>query len=210
MKKNLLNLLLIVAVLFSGTATVFAQSKALRKDIKKTAKEMKKDGWKVLATGTTLEYALSKYRTYVEEDETNHVVITGIATGVNPKIGRDNAVMNGLTSYASRAKAQVVGKLKSVMSSEEAGGASPEEIDKFGAAYEIAVNTKISALVRQHFVVYREVNGKKEFQVYMTVDESLAKKAREDAAREAKQKAALNDLSDKVDGFIGTPVAPAE
>ena len=49
--------------------------------------------------------------------------------------------MNGITSYASRAKAQVVGKMKRLMSS-EASSTPEEEIDKFGAAYESGVNTK--------------------------------------------------------------------
>ena len=49
----------------------------------------------------------------------------------------------------------------------------------------------------------------KEFQVYMTLDETAAKKAREEAAREAKKKAALDDLSEQVEEFIGEPV-PAD
>lgn len=83
------------------------------------------------------------------------------------------------------------------------------EIDKFGAAYESGVNTKISGLVKVHFMLVREKGGVKEFQVYMTLDETAAKKAREEAAREAKKKAALDDLSNQVEEFIGEPV-PAD
>lgn len=63
--------------------------------------------------------------------------------------------MNGITSYASRAKAQVVGKMKGLMSS-EASSTPEEEIDKFGAAYESGVNTKIAGLVKQHLVLVKE------------------------------------------------------
>lgn len=52
--------------------------------------------------------------------------------------------MNAITSYAGRAKAQVVGKMKSLVSS-DASAVSEEEIDKFGAAYESAVNAKSAA-----------------------------------------------------------------
>lgn len=202
--------MLVLAVLFGGVASVSAQSKALEKDVKKRVKELKKEGWKLQASTTTLDYAMLKYRTYLEEDEENRIPLTGIAEGKNLKIGRENAIMNGITSYAGRAKAQVVGKMKSLMSS-DAAAVSEEEIDKFGAAYEAGVNTKISGLVKQHFVLIRDMdNGKKEFNVFMSIDETQAKKAREEAALEAKKKTALGDLSGQVKDFIGEPVEAEE
>lgn len=208
MKQRFFDLLLIIAVLFGATAAANAQSKELEKNVKKTVKEWKKDGWSMLASSTTMEYALLKYRTYIEADEDNHVEITGVAVSSNPKIGRESAVMNGITNYASRAKAQVIGKMKSVMSSDEST-LSEDEIDKFGAAYEVGVNSKLSGMVKVHFVTVREKNGKKEFAAYMSLDETIARKAREAAAREAKKKASLESLSQEVEDFIGQPV-PAE
>lgn len=208
MKQRIFDLLLIIAVLFGATSAANAQSKELEKNVKKTVKEWKKDGWSMLASSTTMEYALLKYRTYIEADEDNHVEITGVAVSSNPKIGRESAVMNGITNYASRAKAQVIGKMKSVMSSDEST-MSEDEIDKFGAAYEVGVNSKLSGMVKVHFVTVREKNGKKEFTAYMSLDETIARKAREAAAREAKKKAALENLSQEVEDFIGQPV-PAE
>lgn len=210
MKRKFMYLMLVLAVLFGGVASVSAQSKALEKDVKKRVKELKKEGWKLQASTTTLDYAMLKYRTYLEEDEENRIPLTGIAEGKNLKIGRENAIMNGITSYAGRAKAQVVGKMKSLMSS-DAAAVSEEEIDKFGAAYEAGVNTKISGLVKQHFVLIRDMdNGKKEFNVFMSIDETQAKKAREEAALEAKKKTALGDLSEQVKDFIGEPVEAEE
>ena len=124
-----------------------SQTKAIEKDAKKRCKELKKAGWEPLASTTTLEYAMIKYRTYIESDEDNRVPITGIAIGRSNKIGRENAIHSGVASYAQRAKAQVVGKVKSVMSS-DSHNVSQEEIDKFGAAYEAGVNTKMSGLVK--------------------------------------------------------------
>ena len=91
--------------------------------------------------------------------------------------------------------------------SSSASDTSEEEIDKFGAAYESGVNTKIAGLVKQHLVLVKETgDGNKEFNVYMSIDEAKAKKAREDAAREARKKAALGELSQQVEEFIGEPV----
>ena len=209
MKRYFTYLFLIFAVLFGGIATAGAQSKALKKDVKKRVKELKKEGWTMQASATTLDYAMLKYRTYMEEDEENRIALPGIAFGKNAKIGRENAIMNGITSYASRAKAQVVGKMKALMSS-DASNVSEEEIDKFGAAYESGVNAKIGSLVKQHFVLVRETeDGNKEFNVFMSIDETKAKQAREEAAAEAKRQAALGELSQQVEEFIGEPV-PAE
>ena len=206
MKRSFAFFALVCAILFGCVATVDAQSKPLKKDVKKRVKELKKEGWKPLASSSTLEYAFSKYRTYLEEDPENRIEMVGIAIGKNVKIGRENAIMNGITSYASRAKAQVVGKMKSLLSS-SATDAPEEEIDKFGAAYQAAVNTKIAGLVKQHLVLVKEnKDGSKEFNVYMSIDEAQAKKAREAAALEAKKNAALGDLSQKVEEFIGEPV----
>ena len=183
-----------------------SQTKAIEKDAKKRCKELKKAGWEPLASTTTLEYAMIKYRTYIESDEDNRVPITGIAIGRSNKIGRENAIHSGVASYAQRAKAQVVGKVKSVMSS-DSHNVSQEEIDKFGAAYEAGVNTKMSGLVKEHFALVRTAkDGSKEFNVFMSIDEAKARKAREDAAREAKEKSHLGTLSEMVDEFIGAHV----
>ena len=211
MKKSLMYVMLAFAVLFGAVTSVSAQSKALEKDVKKRAKELKKEGWTLQASASTLDYALLKYRMYLEEDEENRIALTGIATGKNVKIGRENAIMNAITSYAGRAKAQVVGKMKGVVSADSSTGVSEEEIDKFGAAYESGVNAKIGALVKQHFVLVRDLeNGTKEFNVFMSIDESAAKKAREEAAKEAKDQAALGNLSQQVEEFIGEPVEAEE
>lgn len=210
MKKGFMYLMLIFSILFGSVASVSAQSKALEKDVKKRVKELKKEGWKMQASASTLDYAMLKYRMYMEEDEENRIALTGIAIGKNVKIGRENAIMNAITSYAGRAKAQVVGKMKSLASS-DASAVSEEEIDKFGAAYESGVNAKIGSLVKQHFVLVRDLeNGSKEFNVFMSIDESKAKKAREEAALEAKKKTALGDLSQQVEEFIGEPVEAEE
>lgn len=210
MKKSFAFFALVCAILFGYVANVDAQSKALKKDVKKRVKELKKEGWKPLASSSTLEYAFGKFRTYLEEDPENRIELVGIAIGKNVKIGRENAILNGITSYASRAKAQVIGKMKSLMSS-SASDTPEEEIDKFGAAYEAGVNTKISGLVKQHLVLVKEnKDGSKEFNVYMSIDELKAKKAREEAALEAKKQAALGTLSQQVEEFIGEPVDPSE
>lgn len=209
MKKSFMYFMLVFAILFGGVAGAGAQSKALEKDVKKRVKELKKEGWKMQASASTLDYAMLKYRTYMEEDEENRIAISGIAEGKNLKIGRENAIMSGISSYAGRAKAQIQGKMKGLMSADNKEATS-EETDRFAAAYEMGVNAKIGGLVKQHFVLVAEMgDGKKEFNVFMSLDEAKAKKAREEAAEEAVRKANLKSLSEEVKEFIGEPV-PAE
>lgn len=180
--------------------------KAIEKDVKKRCKELKKAGWEPLASAATMEYSMNKYRTYIESDEDNVIAITGIALGQNQKIGRESAIHSGIASYAGRAAAQVSGKLKSV-SSTDAHNTSQEEIDKFGAAYEQAVNEKLPGLVKEHFVLVRTgKDGVKEFNVFMTINEKAAREARVEAARQAKELSQLQTLSEMVDEFINEPV----
>ncbi len=216
MKNSILFIATILLMMIGNIDTVSAQQlskqqeKALQKDVKKRAKQLKEAGWDMLASTQTMDYALMKYRRYIETDEENRIPITGIAIGRNNKIGRENAIHAGITSYSGRAKAQVVGKMKSVISS-DANNNSQEEIDRFGAAYESGVNARISGLVREHFVLIRTgKDGSKEFNVFMSIDETAARKAREEAARLAKQEVSLGQLSDMVEDFIGEPVAPEE
>ena len=65
--------------------------------------------------------------------------------------------------------------------------------------------------MKLHFVLVKEnKHGTKEFNVFLSLDESAAKKAREEAAQEAKRQAALSDLSEQVEEFIGEPVEAEE
>ena len=205
MKRFFTYTMLVMAVLFGSVASANAQSKAAKKDAKKRVKELTKEGWELMTSTHTMEYEILEYNAYLEEDEENRVALTGIAVGNNPKIGRDNAIMNAITSYASRASAQVTGKMKSLMSSDVT--ATADEIDKFGAAYEMGVNTKIASIIKQHFILQRTTeDGNKEFNVYLTIDETQARKAREEAAEEARRSTALQTLSEQVSDFIGEPV----
>ena len=219
MKKIIAIFATFMMLISGGMGTIEAQQltksqeKAIQKDAKKRAKELKKAGWEPLASSQTMEYALIKYRTYIETDEENRIPITGIALGQNNKIGRDNATHAGIANYAARAKAQIVGKLKSVASS-DANKTSQEEIDRFGEAYESAVNTSIGSLATEHFTLVRIPKKKegdtKEYNVFMPIDETAARKDREEAAREAQPHASLGSLSEMVEEFIGEPVAGEE
>lgn len=208
MKKSFTYLMLVFAILFGAVTSVSAQSKALEKDVKKRVKELKKEGWTLQASASTLDYALLKYRMYLEEDEVNRISLTGIATAKNVKVGRESAIMNAITSYAARAKANVVGKAKSIEGQNVS--VQGEDLDKFAAAYEAEVSARIGSLIRQHFSLVKEnADGTKEFNVFLSLDETAAKKAREEAALAAQNKLALQDISQEVRDFIGEPV-PAE
>ncbi len=211
MKKLFTILAMILA--FATTSTVVAQStlsskerKAIEKVSKKRSKELAKEGWKPMAATKTLEYLITEYNIYIDGNPDDHKSLTGIAIGKNNKIGRQNAINDAITGYAARAKAQVVGKMKSLVNAENQDE-SVKEIDKFGAAYESAVNTKLSGMVKEHFVLVKTTpNGAKEYNAYLSIDEAQARKAREEAARIAEEKARIESLSEQVKEFIGEPV----
>lgn len=212
MKRILAIFAMAVALLGSTSLQASAElskqeTKAIEKDVKKRAKELRKAKWEPLAATATMEYSLTKYRTYIESDD-NRIALTGIAVGRNPKIGRENAILAAIANYAQRAKSQIVGKAKEVLASDN-NGITVEEIDKYGAAYEAGVNTKIGALVKEHFALVRTLpNGTKEFNVFLSLDETAAKKAREEANKLAKEQTQLQTLSEMADEFIGEPVEP--
>ncbi|MDR1004671.1 MAG: hypothetical protein LBL97_06680, partial [Prevotellaceae bacterium] len=85
MKKNMLLWSLLCAILLGFGTSAFAQSKALQKDIKKRVKQLEKEGWELQASTQTLTYAITKFRTYLEEDPENRIEIVGIAEGKNEK-----------------------------------------------------------------------------------------------------------------------------
>lgn len=212
MKKFLIIVATALIALVSAS-TLMAEStlskkelKSLEKNAKARTKQLSKQGWEPLASLSTMENSVVKYLTYLAEDQDNRISLIGIAQGKNNKIGRENAVNNAITNYAARAGAQVTGKMKSIISSDH-GSTSAEEIDKFGAAYEAGVNTRLNGLIKQHFVLVRtDKNGTKEYNAFLSIDETAAKKAREEAAREAAQKTQLESLSEMVTEFIGEPV----
>lgn len=227
--KSLLGLLLALAVVLGGAQmaqakdtrnskvqeqTVKLDKKALKKiekEAKNKAKEFKKNKWELVASSSTMETELAKYFTYLEEDPENREEIVGIAEGQSPNIARDKARMNALTSYASRAAADVVGKMKSMGSIDGLSGES-EEVDRFGQAYEIAVNRHMPEAIREWFMIRQPLaNGKGyTYNLFITMDEKAARKARKEAADEARRKANFQDLSTQVDEFIGQPVQKAD
>lgn len=208
--KRFIAILALVALFMAGGVGTAAyaqlskdEEKELKKDVKKRVRELKQQKWEPLASMETMDYSMLKYRRYLAEDEENRIALVGIALGKNDKIGRENAIHNAVTDYASRAGATVTGKLKDVIASDNST-VTPQEIDRFGAAYEQAVNAGINSLVKMHFILVRSVNGNREYIAFMSIDESAARKVREEAA--AGQKASLGELSEMVEQFIGTPV----
>ena len=206
MKRSLFSYVVVaMALLFGCVASAGAQTKEAKKDAKKRVKELKKEGWKLMTSTYSMEYVILEYNSYMAEDPENRIALTGIAIGQNPKVGRDNATMNAVTNYAGRAASQVVGKMKSIAQS--TASEVSDEIDKFGEAYEIGVNTKITGIVKQHFILYRDLgDGTYEYNVYLSIDESQARQLREEAAQQAAEQAKLKSLSQEVEDFIGQPV----
>ncbi len=211
--KRLFTIITLIVALFTGNSYDAAaqrlsnkELKEIEKESKKRCKQLKKEGWEPVALTITFERAMIKFNTYIAQDEENHIPLIGIAVGSNPKIGRENAMYSAIANYAARANAQVTGKLKSTMSSDMYGN-SLQEIDRFGAEYESAVSARIGGLIKEHFTIMRETKtGAKEFNIYMSIDETEARKARKAAALEAQRRAKLETANLISEEFINQPV----
>ncbi len=201
--------MLIAAIVLGGAADLNAQSKALKKDVTKRAKELKKEGWTMSAGMETIDYALLKYRTYLEENP-ERIAIQGVAQSNIAQNGRMAAQASGVTEYCSRVNSQVMGKIKNVLSTMNTNSTNIDEVNKFGAAFEASINQKVNGLVKHHFLLKRQANGYTEYNAYMSLDESAYREALKKAAEEAKRQAALGELSDEVNEFIENSVVTME
>ena len=67
-----------------------------------------------------------------------YLVFFGFYGFADEILGMFRAIHSGIASYATRAKAQIVGKMKSVLAA-DSHTTTPEEIEKFGAAYMVFI-----------------------------------------------------------------------
>ena len=176
MKRSFAFFALVCAILFGCAATADAQSKALKKDVKKRVKELTKEGWKPLA-----EFFYAGVCFF----QVPHV--SGGRSGKPHRAGRychrqecknRQRECHNERHYQLCFQSQSTGcRQDERLMSSEASSTPEEEIDKFGAAYESGVNTKIAGLVKQHLVLVKEnKDGSKEFNVYMSIDEPKQRK----------------------------------
>ena len=201
-------LVAILALSFLAVPAMNAQSRQLKKQLKKEyklkIKKYSKEDWEVFGTSRTLEVALLMHYDKLNDGEKREIVVH--ATSTNKNIGKEKLLANACSQYAQSMGSNVKRRIVSDMGSK----ISPEELAEFEAfysAYENNVAAEIKGELYNTFCLYRDVklNGTAafEFEGYFIVDIDAATQARirafENAARES---AAAQRYAEQVSEFI--------
>ena len=212
MKKIFLVLMVFV---FTCSTVSFAQNdilnKALKKEYKTKIKELNKGGWEIFGSSRSMEVALLNHYDKLNKGDGSIYEIVGIASAFKSKnIGRQMAINNACTIYASQAGSTVKGRVVSDM------GADVDnltvEFDHFYAAYERAVEKEIRGEMKESFSIIRQnKDGSYEMQSYFLYDEDAALNARIKAFENAaKESIAAQKYADIISKFIQERVDPGE
>ncbi|MBD5356679.1 MAG: hypothetical protein HDR88_06705 [Bacteroides sp.] len=180
--------------------------KAQQKEAKAKMKEYKKGGYEMMGS-RSMEVALMKHYTRLEELGNDGIVFDGIASRTKSKsLGEQMALNDATLKYAQKAGSTVKGRVLADMRTE--GVTGDDEFEKFYAAYERLVEQKVKdALVPSYSVVKTNSDGTFEIQSFFIVDESIAKKMRQAALENAlKDSELMGKYADQVRGYVNARV----
>lgn len=211
--KRLFGILLVLSIMmpYVADAQSNALNKALKKEYKTKIKELNKGGWEIFGSSRSMEVALLNHYDKLNKGDGRVYEIVGIASAFKSKnIGRQMAINNACTIYASQAGSTVKGRVVSDM------GADVDnltvEFDHFYAAYERAVEKEIRGELKESFSIIRQnKDGSYEMHSYFLYDEDAALNARIKAFENAaKESIAAEKYADIVSKFIQEGVDPGE
>lgn len=204
-------LTLIMALCFLAPA--YAQNydkmiqKAQQKELKEKMKEYKKKGYEIMGS-RTMEVALAKHYSKLNELGDNATVFDGISTRTKSKnLGEQMALNNATIKYAQKAGSTVKGRVVSDLYGD--GTSAEDEFEKFYAAYERLIEQKVkNALIPSYSIIKDNGDGTYEIQSFFIVDESKARIAREQALEGALKDTELAaKYGEKLHDFINDAVA---
>lgn len=164
------------------------QEKQIAQNAKKRAKELKKEGYKIMGT-LPLEDALIKHYTLVELGAAEQ---PGEGRSKSKNNGRSMCLTNALNEYASKAVSQVQGMAITDQYGNAVQTENEPEFDRFYQAFERMTEKEIQGELQESFTIFRELpDGSYEFTMYMTVDPKKAKISREKALQGALKESQL-------------------
>ena len=208
MKKLGMFLVFALAMIFA-MPNVYAQKltdRQIKKEVRKKAKQLKKEGWTIYGSPYTLETALTAYYQDLQKEGAQNMV--GVASSFMSKnVGKQAALNSAINEYARQAQSFVEGRVVSDMFN-NASDAVPEEFDKFYAAYQSMVVKEIKGELKASFSLIRSKGMQDdkevfEMQTYFVLNELEASKARMRAMENAMKESTLSqEYASKVAGFI--------
>ena len=201
-------MIVMMAFCLAMPATVNAQSKTVKKEVKAKLKDYKKRGYEVFGTSRTLETVLTKHFTTLEEKEGKVCEMVGFARAKSYNVAATAAQASAANRYATTASAQVKGRILTDMANDVAN--LEAEFDKFYAAYEAKVEQEIRGELRPSFsVMKKNDDGTIQVEAYYLVDEDAASRARINAFKNSQaESAAAQKYAQRVSDFVNERVVP--
>ncbi len=199
-----------MAISLTLPATVNAQSKAIKKEVKAKLKQYKKDGYKIFGSSRTLEAALTKHYTTLETEGEKVMEVVGFSQAKSYNVANTAAQAAAANRYATQASAQIKGRILSDMANDVAN--QEAEFDKFYAAYEGKVQKEIKGELRPSFsVMKKNDDGTIQVEAYYLVSEDAASRARINAFKNSQAESAIaQKYAQKVSDFVNERVVPME
>lgn len=200
--KKILSILL-CSLIFSGV--VCAQSKQEIKEAEKIAKtkakQLSKEGWKLLESGT-LETVLKALELKKMSGDVEEIV--GTADKMRSiNLGKTTARNNAINEYAESAKSMIRGRITT-----DIQDINEHQVENLVSGYERLVLKEINGEVKSVYTLYKEnKDGKYDVRGYFLVDQEAASKARKRAMELALEESELahkygNEISNFIDeGF---------
>lgn len=212
MKKFAMMLMAFTLMVTSASAQQLSkqQEKAIKKEVGKKLKDLKKGGYEIFGSSRTLEAALTKHYTALETEGDNVREVVGFSTAKSANLAAAAAQNSAANTYASDASKQVKGRVLSDMASDVSNAET--EFDKFYATYEGKVQQEIRGALKHSFSVkHLEPDGRIAVQAFYLVYENAASRARIKALQESlKESEAAQKYAQKVSDFVNERVAPTE
>lgn len=203
-------MMILMAFCLTMPVAVNAQSKMVKKMVKDKVKDYKKRGYEIFGSSLTLDVALTKHYTKIEENGEKVQEIPGFAHAKSRNLAATQAQNSAATRYSTQASAQVKGRMVADMSNEISE--NPTEFEKFYAAYQTKVEQEIRGELRPSFMVKKEnADGSIDVEAYYLVDEDAASRARIQAFRNTQNESEVaQKYAQRVSDFINEKVTATE
>ncbi|MBO5864278.1 MAG: hypothetical protein J6Q59_08425 [Paludibacteraceae bacterium] len=186
MVKKIIMLSIAMIVAMVAVAQPKKTDRALWKDAKKRAKEIRKEGWKIDGSRTLEEAFFYHYKKL--QDGANQELPATVKGSTSIKTlnqAQKWAIRNITTIYAEQSKQHIRGRL---VSETGAGIEGAPSVDDFYSAYENLISTTLEGEVKVSISLYREKDGENgafDYRIIALINEEAASNARLKAMQRA-------------------------
>lgn len=193
-------IILVAVALVIAVSPVFAQSnreaKIAQKEAKLSAKQLTKDGFKLLELGDMT----IQFEKYFLKANQGYKRIVGTADDcISINLGKTIALNNALVEYANETGGMVKGRVTS-----DASNVNGQQADNLVAAYERLVLKEIKGEVRTYVTLVREEKKKFDVRIYCLVDTDAAHAAKMKAMEQAMEELNMTqEYGSKTSEWIG-------